>query len=89
MATPSNQLQNSMNGKKSLNDLKDTFSRGNIDVDEIKSELQHGVSIAADKAQEYAKSATSFARKNPLYVALGVAGIGLLVGGLVALRKRK
>lgn len=88
MATPSNQLQNSMNGKKSLNDLKDTFSK-NIDVDEITSELQHGASIVADKTQEYAKSAVSFARKNPFYVALGVAGIGLLVGGLVALRKRK
>jgi ElaB/YqjD/DUF883 family membrane-anchored ribosome-binding protein len=69
-----------MNGKKSLNEVRDTLS--NIDV-------QHGVEVATDKLKEYGTVAYKVAKKNPVYVALGAAGIGLILGGLFVSSLRK
>jgi hypothetical protein len=70
---PQQEKLNSLNGKKSLNELKDTLA----DVD-----YQHGMEVATQKVKEYGEAAYKVAKKNPVYLALGAAGIGLLLGGL-------
>jgi len=67
---------NNLNGKKALNDIKETVS----EVSDI--DFQHGLEVATQKVREYGDVAYKVARKNPVYVALGAAGIGLILGGL-------
>lgn len=77
---PQTEKLNSLNGKKSLNELKDTLA----DVD-----VQHGMEVATQKVREYSDAAYKVAKKNPVYVALGAAGIGLILGGLFVSSLRK
>ena len=77
---PQQEKLNSLNGKKSLSELKDTLT----DVD-----FQHGMEVATQKVKQYSDAAYDVAKKNPVYVALGAAGIGLLLGGLFVSSMRR
>ncbi len=85
---------NKMNGKKSLNDLKNKVA--NTDMNDIKSmasdvreSAEDFASDAQRQVKEYAQTAYSYARNNPGTVALAVAGIGLVIGGLIFGSRRR
>lgn len=58
-----------------------------IDLDRVSSEIRRGAEYAERKAKEYTDTAIKYARENPVPVALGAIGIGLLVTGLLARRR--
>lgn len=58
-----------------------------IDLDRVSQEIRRGAEYAERKAKEYTDTAIRYARENPVPVALGAIGIGLLVTGLLARRR--
>lgn len=87
MASTTNQMVNS--GKNSLDKAKDMMNdSGFNDAEQMMEKVKAGFETAQDSAKEYADKAVKLAKKNPWYVAAGAAGLGLLVGGLLARRRK-
>lgn len=77
----------SFNASQTYKDIKhaatDTFGS----QEEMAAQLRTGVETAQKKVKEYADVAKDFAGENPLYIALGAAGLGLIVGAYLARRR--
>lgn len=87
MASTTNQMINS--GKNSMDKAKDIMNdSGFNDADQMMDTVKAGFQTAQESAKEYADKAVKLAKKNPWYVAAGAAGLGLLVGGLLARRRK-
>lgn len=58
-----------------------------IDLDKVSSEIRRGADYAERKAKEYTDRAIQYAKENPVPVALGAIGVGLVVAGFLARRR--
>ncbi|QDK44940.1 hypothetical protein DOM22_07070 [Bdellovibrio sp. ZAP7] len=74
-------------GKSTYNKTKDAVN--SVDFNDAKQAASDYAADFKDSAMEYADKAVKIAKKNPLYVAAGAAGLGLLIGGLLMRGNRK
>lgn len=88
MASTTEQMVNS--GKSAYNKAKDSVNSVDFnDADQMLDTVKSGLKTAEDTAMEYADRAMKVAKKNPGLVAVGAAGLGLLIGGLIGRSMRK
>ncbi len=73
--------------KQSYKDIKSSASDTFGTPEEITEQIKKGAEQAQAKVKEYADTAVSFAQENPLYIALGAAGLGLIAGAFLARRR--
>lgn len=83
----SSNMSAGFNSKQPYKDIKTAATEAFGTPDEIAEQIKKGAEQAQQKVKEYANVATSFAQENPLYIALGAAGLGLLVGAFLARRR--
>lgn len=74
-------------GKQAYKSMKDTAAESNLSYDKIADQVKDSAEVVQKKAREYSDIAVDYAKENPLYVALGAAGIGFMVGAFLARRK--
>ncbi|WP_413560699.1 hypothetical protein [Bdellovibrio sp. HCB209] len=88
MASTTDQMVNS--GKSAYNKAKDSLNNVELnDADQFMDKVKSGYQVAEDTAVEYADKAMKVAKKNPALVAVGAAGLGLLIGGLIGRSMKK
>ena len=80
-------LGSSYNSKQPYKDIKASATDTFRSTDQIAEQIKKGAEQAQLKVKEYADVAMGFAQENPLYIALGAAGLGLLVGAFMARRR--
>lgn len=87
-STVSSGFGSSYNSKQPYKDIKDSAIDTFGSSDQITEQIKKGAEQAQLKVKEYADVAMGFAQENPLYIALGAAGLGLIVGAFMARRRR-
>lgn len=74
-------------GKQQYNKAKDAVQDTTVSYDKIADQVKDGAGMIQKRAREYSDIAVDYAKENPLYIALGAAGIGFLAGVMLARRK--
>ncbi len=77
----------SFSSKQPYRDTKNSAAETFGSPEEITEQIRLGAEQAQKKVKEYADVAMTFAQENPVYIALGAAGIGLLAGAFLARRR--
>lgn len=75
------------NSKQQFKNLKETASETLGTYEKIADQVKDSAEVVQKKAKEYSSIAVDYAKENPLYVALGAAGIGFLAGAFLARRR--
>ena len=73
--------------KQSYKDIKSSANETFGSPEEITEQIKKSAEQAQAKVKEYTDVAVSFAQENPIYIALGAAGIGLIAGAFLARRR--
>ncbi|MBC7465398.1 MAG: hypothetical protein H7256_05345 [Bdellovibrio sp.] len=74
-------------GKQQYNKAKDAVAETTVSYDKIADQVKDSAGMIQKRAREYSDIAVDYAKENPLYIALGAAGIGFLAGAFLARRK--
>lgn len=74
-------------GKQQYRNMKDTIADTGLSYDKFADQVKDSAEVVQKKAREYSDIAVDYAKENPLYVALGAAGIGFLAGAWLARRR--
>lgn len=74
-------------GKTQYKNAKETATETVGSYEKIADQVKDSATLVQKRAKEYSDIAVDYAKENPLYIALGAAGIGFLAGAWLARRK--